>query len=434
MYKKFNTKRKLGVSHSKEGKRSILLRVSYDGGRVDLYTGISVTPDQWDEGKEKILKGCLVNGIYHYVLNDTLDEQEKFIRDYFNNSEIRSTPVSLTDLKERFNYRYKASSKVLSDEFFFMFDKYIESNSGDNGRQWSESRKDTFERLKKKIQEFKPNIKFSDLSTSTMDLLKVHLSKSMFNDALIKHFDYFKQFIKWCKGKGCQIHEECLSYELNLDKAIKDVRYLTLEEFNTIYNLPLSGKEGLERARDMFIFQCCTALRVSDLSQLKHKHIITNDNGKLCLKMVTQKTKKPVTIPLSKIALSIYNKYKDNIYDDGLVFPVISPTNYNLHLKKLGKEAHLEGYWVDTQYRLKQAIEKKTPKQNLTTHTARRTFVVIAVNEGIDVHLIALITSHSEFKDMKPYITANMRGAETVIDAFDKATYNEEDDDDENDE
>ena len=77
--------------------------------------------------------------------------------------------------------------------------------------------------------------------------------------------------------------------------------------------------------------------------------------------------------------------------------------------------------WVDYEFKLGEKIEKVIPKADLTTHTARRTFVVVAMNEGVSLELIAAITSHSDFNAMRPYIKANKKGTDKVIEAFDKA-------------
>lgn len=43
------------------------------------------------------------------------------------------------------------------------------------------------------------------------------------------------------------------------------------------------------------------------------------------------------------------------------------------------------------------------------------------MNEGVSLELIAAITSHSDFNAMRPYIKANTKGTDKVIEAFDKA-------------
>ena len=61
------------------------------------------------------------------------------------------------------------------------------------------------------------------------------------------------------------------------------------------------------------------------------------------------------------------------------------------------------------------------PKFFRSYYKARRTFIVTAINENVDPTLISLITSHSDLKSMKPYITKNAKGAARVIEALNNA-------------
>jgi len=68
---------------------------------------------------------------------------------------------------------------------------------------------------------------------------------------------------------------------------------------------------------------------------------------------------------------------------------------------------------------VREKVDVKVPKCDLTSHTARRTFVMTELNEGAVLNMIAIITSHSDFNAMKP----NLKGTNKVIDAMDKATF-----------
>ena len=405
---------------SKRGKQFVRIRVSAQSLRVDLYTGISLNNSQWDKKKQQVKQGFVINNITYNVLNGTLEEYKNFIRDYFEGCAMRDTRPSLSELQERFNRQYKMSSEAQSDEFFYLFDKFIEEKSKERG--WGRDMKDVYVRLREKVQDFKPNIKFSDLSVATMNKLLEYMSRTMYNDALSKMLTYFKSFIKWAQGRKYAINEEYFSFNPKLPKAKKEVRYLELEELYKIYEMDLPSDSALDRVRDMFVFQCYTALRFSDIKQLKHENIhhdIANDAYSIDL--LTEKDDDRINFPLSKRATSIYLKYKDRLYSNDLLCPVISNQKYNKQLKELGKLAELKGEWIDYEYRLTEKIVVKTPKEDLVTHTARRTFIVTAINENVDPTLIALITSHSDLKSMKPYITKNAKGAARVIAALDEA-------------
>ena len=190
------------------------------------------------------------------------------------------------------------------------------------------------------------------------------------------------------------------------------------QQFN--YTYKQSGKSQTDEF--FFVFQCFTALRYSDIKRLKHDNIREIGDGKYEIDILTKKDKDRIPFPLAKTATRIYKKYKDNLYDNGVVFPIISNQKYNDHLKKLGKLEELKGEWIDYQYKLDKIEEVKTPKTELTSHTARRTFVVTALNEGVELDLIAQINSHSDFDNMRPYIVSTRKGKQKVIDALDSAT------------
>jgi integrase len=242
----------------------------------------------------------------------------------------------------------------------------------------------------------------------------------MYNDALKKNLAYLKSFVKWAKQKHYTVCEEFDTYKPYLPSAHLEVKYLNLNEIEKIYNLRLEEGSALDQTRDFFIFQCYTALRYSDLRQLRPENISMWGDGTYIIRLITKKDDDDVSYPLAQRALEIYKKYKKNVYDGGRLFPVLSNQKYNEHLKELGKIAGLTGEWIDYEYRLNEQIEIHTPKSDLSTHTARRTFVVNALNLGATAENIMQITSHSDYKAMKPYIKATLEGSKSVIDAIEK--------------
>ena len=242
----------------------------------------------------------------------------------------------------------------------------------------------------------------------------------MYNDALKKNLAYLKSFVKWAKEKHYTVCEEFDSYKPKLPKGHISVKYLSLDELDRIYNLKLKEGSALDQTRDFFIFQCYTALRYYDLKQLRPDNITKSEDGTFILRLLTEKDDDDVTYRLAKRAVDIYKKYSTHISDGGRLFPVLSNQKYNEHLKELGKIAGLRGEWIDYEYRLNELIEVHTPKSDLSTHTARRTFVVTALNQGVTAEKIMQITSHSDYNAMKPYIKATLEGSNSVIDAIDK--------------
>lgn len=87
----------------------------------------------------------------------------------------------------------------------------------------------------------------------------------MYNDKIAKVLSMLKEFFE---------------YEPTLPQSRKAVRYLTTEELKTIISLELEQGGSMDMTRDFFVFQCFTALRYSDIKQLKHDNIREVEDGK----------------------------------------------------------------------------------------------------------------------------------------------------------
>lgn len=413
----------VGLSrHYKNGQYCVRIRVTYAGSRTDLYTKLSATPAQWDVKRQRYKQGCNVNGTPYNILNANIDTYINFINDYFNKSSLRESLPSLDEMKRLFNYTFKQSKGKQSDEFFFIFQQYIETRS--TTRHWSNEYKKMFLRVCNSLKSFNSEIRFVDFSTETMNRYLQHLAASMYNDKIAKVLSMLKEFMTYANSKNYPVNKEFFEFDPTLPKSHKDVRYLTEDEIKKVINLDLPKGSALDMTRDFFIFQCFTALRYCDLRKLKHENVRETIDGKYVIDILTEKDNDRIPFPLASVATRVYLKYKDNAYDNDVIFPVVSNQKYNNHLKQLGKKANLQGEWIDYQYRIDKVEEVKTPKSDLTSHTARRTFVVLALNRGIQLDLIAQITSHSDIKAMQPYIAATQLGKQQVIDAIDNVSKN----------
>lgn len=77
------------------------------------------------------------------------------------------------------------SGKSQTDEFFFVFDKYIETRS--ETRRWSDECKEMFTRVRSSLKAFKADIRFVDFSIETMNKYLQYLTKTMYNERQCVH-------------------------------------------------------------------------------------------------------------------------------------------------------------------------------------------------------------------------------------------------------
>jgi integrase len=176
--------------------------------------------------------------------------------------------------------------------------------------------------------------------------------------------------------------------------ALTDIIYLNSNELNALLELNLSSRPGTERVRDLFIFECSTGLRFSDLQNLKSEDIKENH-----IEITAIKTMDKLRIPLSPLAKTILKKY------EGGLPKVLVNQQMNSILKDIGKMAGLlEPVKVVRYYGSKRTEEVLEKYQLLTTHTARRTFVTQSLERGMRPEVIMKLTGHSDIKTMMKYV------------------------------
>ena len=122
------------------------------------------------------------------------------------------------------------------------------------------------------------------------------------------------------------------------------------------------------------------------------------------IRVVTQKTADPLTIPLNRYAREIIARTLPSP-SSGLLLPVISNQNSNYQLKDAAMLAQLDRPVSEVYYVGSERLERTSLAwEVITTHWARRTFVVNALRLGIPAEVVMKFTGHSSYAAMRPYI------------------------------
>lgn len=171
-----------------------------------------------------------------------------------------------------------------------------------------------------------------------------------------------------------------------------DPFFLTSEERErvTLCNT-LSAAKSVQR--DIFIFQCHTGCRVSDLYALTNANI--KDGWLIYSPLKTSHSDaRMVEVPLSPIALQLVERYK-GVDLKGRLFPFISDIKYNTAIRAVLKSADIDRpvMWRDPKTG---EISPRHLYEVASSHLARRTFAQIAYSRTGDKRLTASMTGHSE--------------------------------------
>lgn len=382
---------------------AIRMRVTLKGERpFDFPLGRKVDLDKWDADAERAIEGIIDAA----EINRTIEEYKTQINEVFARFELLEKRVPTPqEVKYLFNDMIGKTS-LLDDsgnlDFWSVFDVFTEQVGEKN--QWTDSTFQKFRTLRHHLKSFAPTLSFSSLTEEKLQgLIAYYYKKDFRNTTISKQLSFLRWFLRWAAQKGYykgDLHETFKPKLKGISVDSKEIIYLSQDELKQLQDFHFQPmQEALERVRDVFLFQCFTGLRYSDVAKLKR-----SDVKKGIVHVVTKKTVDGLRIELNKHSQAILDKYKDCTFPGDKVLPVISNEKMNAHLKTLGQVVGLDEPTRIVYFKGNKRYEEVYPKWYLlTTHVARRTFVVTALQLGIPVEVIMRWTGHSNFEAMKPY-------------------------------
>ena len=385
----------------------IRMRVNFASKRIEFTTGYRIDAAKWDSDKQRVRNGCSnklkqpASEINASLLGYYTEVQEIFKK--FEVEEIMPTPEQI---KEAFNALHKPIEEVKQrkstpNAFYKAFDEFVR----DCGRQndWTDSTYEKFAAVKNHLMNFRTELTFDFFDEKGLNDYVTYLRdvKEMRNSTIGKQLSFLKWFLRWAFKKGLHQNNAYDSYKPKLKSTQKKIIFLTWEELNKLreFEIP-AAKQALDRVRDVFLFQCFTGLRYSDVFNLRRSDI-KGDH----IEVTTVKTSDSLIIELNNHSKAILDKYKDVAFEDDKVLPVITNQKMNDYLKELAELAGIDEPVRQTYYRGNERIDEVTPKYALLgIHAGRRTFICNALALGIPPQVVMKWTGHSDYKAMRPYI------------------------------
>ena len=387
----------------------IRMRVNFASKRIEFTTGYRIDSAKWDADKQRVKNGCS-NKLKQSAseINASLLEYYTEIQSIFKRFEVEDVMPTPEQIKKAFNALHKPVSEepkpkkeALPCDFFQVFDDFVE----DCGRQnnWTDSTFEKFAAVKNHLTNFREGLTFEFFDERGLNDYVGYLRdvKEMRNTTIGKQLSFLKWFLRWAFKKGVHQNNAYDSYKPKLKSTQKKIIFLTWDELNRLreFKIP-SNKQALERVRDVFLFQCFTGLRYSDVFNLRRSDIKGNH-----IEVTTVKTSDSLIIELNNHSKAILDKYKDVAFENDKVLPVITNQKMNDYLKELAEMAGIDEPVRQTYYKGNERIDDVTPKYALLgTHAGRRTFICNALALGIPPQVVMKWTGHSDYKAMKPYI------------------------------
>jgi len=389
----------------------IRMRVNFASQRIEFTTGYRIDVVKWDADKQRVKDGC-TNKLKQSAseINAALLGYYTEIQEIFKCFEVAEVMPSPADVKNAFNARHRSddvqeeqtSEKLdASAEFYKAFDEFVCVCGRQN--DWTHATYEKFAAVKNHLRAFRADLSFSFFNEAGLTEYVRYLRevREMRNSTIGKQLSFLKWFLRWSFSQGIHRNNAYDTFRPKLKDTQKKIIFLTWEELTKLREFAIPpAKQSLDRVRDVFLFQCFTGLRYSDVYNLRRSDIKEDH-----IEVTTIKTSDSLVIELNKHSKAILEKYQDVVFEHDKALPVITNQKMNEYLKELAELAGINEPIRQTYYKGNERIDEVTPKYALLgTHAGRRTFICNALALGIPPQVVMKWTGHSDYKAMKPYI------------------------------
>lgn len=325
--------------------------------------------------------------------------------EYLNRQKETITPIRLKELMDGALKPNKPSPE-LDNDFFGLFDKFLESRINLNSILTIKK----FRTLKTRLKEFEKEKRFK-ITFDSIDLVfydkfrdflmtqknkRTEEANGLLNDTISKYFANLKTFMQWALDRNYHTNTTFKHKQFSSkQKSKNEIVTLSEAELMKIYNLNLSGNPLQKKVRDLFCFAAFTGQRWSDIERFRKEDI--RDGWWI---FESKKTKEIMKVPLTGFthkALEILEKYDYKL-------PSLILQTFNKEIKKIGKMADISAPVTLYRYSGSRKIQITKPKyQFMSSHMARRSCVTILLQKGIPATTVMKLTGHKDLKTLMRY-------------------------------
>lgn len=335
----------------------VQIEVTSERKRKWISTGVKLYADQWDERR------MVINSPDILPLNKKLTEQRQRIQDWVFDLQKRNEEFEFDKL-DRF-----LAVRLVSDNFIEYVERRVEERT-----DIREATRKSQRKLVNSLKAFKRITYFTDLTKKNIVAYDAWLhEKDYMQTTIHSYHKYMKVYIN--DAIRAEIIDSNPYEGIKIDRGrSKGRKYLTDDEVKAIANAEITT-EGLDRVRDLFLFQCYTGFAYAELTNFDFTKVIER-NGRYVVHDTRQKTDEPFYIVLLSPAVEILKKYDFKL-------PLLTNQQYNLQLKVVASFAKLN--------------------KTITSHMGRHTFAVFALNHGAKIENLAKMMGHTDIKTTQIY-------------------------------
>lgn len=422
---------KFKVEPTKSGKK-LVYRIRYTNS-VDIKITINhivLDFDRWDNLNQMFkYKRTDINYKNYLEINNSLIMFSQFIQEQIYSPDSKNLKLTSKWLREKYNDFFgfenpKLKPEEIDNEPYFTdyYYHYISINKKikgqvKNGKNLVTNTIKGYTTMIKCWKKFNVynksvDIKLKDIDLNIFDRFVTfqESNQKLGSGTINTNINKLKAILRFAMQKKIEVSQDFIHGTFTYTAVESQSIYLNDDEINKILNLEFSSGSHLDNAKDWFIIQLFSAVRISDLFLLS-----TNHFEKEFIELTTIKTKREVVIPIFSPTRKVLAKNKGKISD----------AKYNEYIKLICKEAGVTDMVRGSKFitigkgknKMKRKIEDDYPKwQLVTSHTCRRSFLTNASQHaGVTLVDLLAISGHTNTNMLEKYIkTSNHTRANNV--------------------
>ena len=425
---------------------SILMRVSFYGKRMELSTGFHACEIQWNRESQRIkldVDGMMpmsyVNaGLEQLVVvvqhaNSASQRKGQMLTDKKIANAVASLrarlarTVGYNEGKSRANAtkHVDACAKTKRRKYFIGAYQDFMRREGDS-KGWSKSTREKYNSMWNhitKMERMKGNgfcLSFDFFRERGLTEYFHFLGESegLKNSTVKKQLEFLRRFLRWAFKHKYHTIDDFKHFAPVIRIAQNEPICLTEKELHRLqhFRVPVE-KPSLFRVKDIFLFACYTGLRYSDILNLRYANVTDGH-----IAVTAHKTDNCIRIPLNNSCREILKKYmRSDCKGDDTIFPCPALQKMNSHLKTLCRLAGITTEITIVSYHGENRIQETVSKcDKMSTHAGRRTFISLAIANGVPPRVVRKMTGKRTIKSLQVYIHIGDEPQEKAMNVLNK--------------
>jgi site-specific recombinase XerD len=358
---------------------ALYLRLTYKQQRTEICLGHNFPTKDWDNRQQCIVRS---NKNYKNILELTNTYRTNALNE-FNNLIRFEEDFDVFRLKEKI-VGEKSQGQTEDRSFTALFRRMIQRKAA----------KATVQKYNRCLNHFVtflaankmgPDLSYSKINLKLIEDFELYLKTlgKCKHNSTMKHVQTLKTIFRAALSYGYAVKDPFQSFRFRLEEVNRG--YLSEEEIKNMQATTIANKT-LNQVKDLFLFCCFTGLAYIDLKSLKRENI-HQENDKIWIRTLRQKTGTKTNVPLLPSALKILLDYNANFLElepTDYLFNIISNQKTNVYLKEVAK---LSG------------IKKK-----LTSHIARHSFATtVTLSNGVPIETVSSMLGHKQIRTTQHY-------------------------------